>query len=475
MHRGYEPTYPRFTYDGKDKTKWNKLLRMHGEELAKKRISYITNPQTLAERRVMPVRQPIAPVPHPESKTNENIRITTQRRMDDDYKMAYERYLDDGRKIQEAFATAITVITSFCSEEIKQDIHSHITTPGMITRSAEDQYNAAMARLRDRWGPSDQTDVEALRKKLINIDGDDKGFEHAILTFDNLVYSMEQTPKRGADGNIEYEDVRPAFPPPLHVGATAEEQQAWNQQVGQAYAIALEQRGPPRNHRPTEEQLKEYILRALSKSKQSAYRSLSIDAIREENRHWTYSSIRQNILNIARKQAVDDGLRARYHKRKYDDYETRGARENHREERLSYSQDRHQDNSSRKGDIAEDRERSHERSASAQSREGRGPTTMRCNNCASPGHMAKDCPEKKCGVCDQVFASANERKAHWMDTHRKHIILQSAHENRRTRSPKYDGRGRSRSRSNSRSPGRTPAYRRNHYSGYDTEDTTGDF
>jgi hypothetical protein len=452
---------------------------MHNEELAKKRISYITNPQTIAQRRVMPVRQPIAPVPPHETKTHENIRITTQRRMDDDYKMAYERYLDDSRKIQEAFATAITVITSFCSEEIKQDIHSHITSPGMLALSAEEQYNAAMARLRDRWGPSDQTDVEALRKQLINIEGDEKGFEHAIMKFDNLVYSMEQTPKRGADGAIEYEDVKPVFPPPLPPGAAEDEQQEWNQLVGQAYAAALAQRGPPKNHRPTEEQLKEYILRALSKSKQSAYRNLSVDALREEHRNWTYQSLRQNILNIARKQAVDDGFRGRSNKRRHE--------ETYQEKRQSYNQERsHRDSPRSEAEIC-DREEGREISANVQSREDRfgrsgdtskATSTTRCNNCNAPSHWAKDCPEKKCGICGQMFASANERKAHWMDTHRKHVTLQSVREDRRSRSPRYVDRKRSKSRSNSRSPGRTPSYKRNHYSGhegYDSEETTGDF
>ena len=480
MYRGYEPREPKFVYDGKDKTKWNKLIRLHEEELAKRKISYISNPEILQERRLMPVRQPILPVPAHENRTAENIRITTQRRADDDYKMAYERYMDDSRKIQEAFATAITVITSFCTEEIIQDVHSTIRTPEMATRSAEQQYHVAMQRLRDSWGPRDQTDVEALRKQLINIDGDDKGFEKAILKFDNLVYAMEQTPKRGADGNIEYQEVRPVFPPPLHVGATEEEQQAWNQQVGVAYAAALAQRGPPKNHRPTEEQLKEYILRALGKSKQAAYRNLSIDALREESRNWTYASIRQNILNIARKQDLEDGRR---YKRKFEPYEPKGAREAIQENRRSYSQERSCRDSSRKNEQLND----HERSASAQSREGRYskteegprvPYTMRCNNCGQPSHIARDCPERKCGICGATFSSASERKTHWMDTHRKHVTLRLARGDRRSASPKYEGRGRSKSRSNSRSPGRTPSYRRNHYSGhtdYNSEDTTEDF
>jgi rubrerythrin len=484
MYRGYEPREPKFVYDGRDKTKWNKLIRLHEEELAKRKISYITNPEILQQRRQMPVRQPILPVPPHENKAAENIRVTTQRRADDDYKMAYERYLDDTRKIQEAFATAITVITSFCTEEIIQDVYSTIRTPEMAFRSAEQQYHVAMQRLRDSWGPRDQTDVEALRKQLINIDGDEKGFEKAILKFDNLVYAMEQTPKRGADGNIEYQEVRPVFPPPLPAGATEEEQQAWNQQVGLAYAAALAQRGPPKNHRPTEEQLKEYILRALGKSKQSAYRGLSIDALREENRHWTYASIRQNILNIARKQDIEDGGR---YKRKYESYEPKGAREASHERRRSYSQERSYRDSPRKDEHANDQERSQERSASAQSREGRygkmeeqlrASNTMRCNNCGQQSHIARDCPEKKCGICGATFNTASERKTHWMDTHRKHVTLRLARGDRRSASPKHDGRERSRSRSNSRSPGRTPSYRRNHYSGhsgYGSEDTTEDF
>jgi hypothetical protein len=159
----------------------------------------------------MPVRQPILPVPPHENKTAENIRITMQRRAEDDYQIAYEWYMDDSRKIQEA--TAITVITCFCTEEIIQDVYSTIRTPEMATRSAEQQYHVAMQRLRDSWSPRDQTDVEALRKQLINIDRDNKGFEKAILKFDNQVYAMEQTPKRGADGNIEYQEVRPVLPP----------------------------------------------------------------------------------------------------------------------------------------------------------------------------------------------------------------------------------------------------------------------
>lgn len=455
-------------------------MRLYEEKLAEKRISYILNPEELRRRRIEPIREDIIPIPPHESRNAENIRITNQKRRDDDYKLARERYENDLRKIQEAFGLAIPVLTSYCSEEIKQDIYSHLATPDLIGRPNEDRYNTALKRLRERWGPSDQTDIEYLRGQLLTLDGDTLGFEQAVLKFDGLVSAMAQTPKRGPDGNIEYHPTQPVLPDPLPLDATEQQRLEWRIAVGQAYEVAMATRGPAKNHKPSDEQLKEYILCMLGKSKQAAYRNLYTDAVKEENRAWTWESIRQNILNIAKQQARDRGSRG--YKRRYDYGEYKGAHEAHRESKRTRHHEGRYADSSRKDMFEEERSRSRSRSASSQQRDQRhshpGEQQAKCNNCGNRGHFAKDCPEPKCGICGQKFNTATERKVHWIDTHRKHVMSNLSREDRRSRSPgRYDKRY-PRSRSNSRSPGRTPSYRHAHSSSrsdYGSESTTGDF
>jgi hypothetical protein len=475
-----------FKYDGKDKSKWVELMQIVHEKLLVNEIGYITNPAELDQRRREPPEPAIIPLRPNETRAEANIRTTTQNRIDAEYRKARDRWYTDNRHIDNAFGLALTILMGLCTLPIKADVYGWLSEAPQNTLSAQAKYNAAVDRLGSRWGLRNQSDIEVLRDTLNNLDGDDLGWSEAIQIFDQTVVSMEMTPMRAPDGTIAYQHAVPDIPPRPAPDATPEEWEQYREDIVNAVENARGARGAPLNYRPTDAQLKEYLLAALRRSRISKYFNITNEAVKTRNLNWTYREIRQDILDLAQKDATDETVRkARKRMRSPDEYRYRNANYADRDHRRGYSYSstrrRDQDNYDEM-QIQENSRNAHVQSRDAQSpsrdnhqqSRDKSDTQRTCRNCGATGHMARECPDPKCGICEGVFPDTASRRKHWSNVHAAHISLRADRERQRNRSPGNSGKGRVRFRSNSRSgsPGRTPRHSRS-YASYRQSDDDG--
>jgi hypothetical protein len=162
-----------------------------------------------------------------------------------------------------------------------------------------------MSKLKNLYGPCNQGDVEALRRILNKLDGDELGWQRAVQTFDQTVTSMEMTVMRAPDGTELYQERRPQLPERPAADANEEQINEYHQQVIAAVMAANELPRVPLNYRPTDEQLKVYLINALKRSKISQYYSISTKSVLNRNLNWTYKDIRKDIIALAQKDIQD--------------------------------------------------------------------------------------------------------------------------------------------------------------------------
>ena len=297
---------------------------------------------------------------------------------------------------------------------------------------------------------------------------------------------------RAPDGTELYQERRPQLPEPPAADANEEQINEYHQQVIAAVTAANELPRTALNYRPTDEQLKVYLINALKRSKISQYYNISTQSVLDRNLNWTYRDIRKDIIALAQKDIQD----AAYFniKRVYspDQIRMRGASEarvqrSQREYQHGHRYYQHRVTSSAARSASHERSKSRSRSrdrASASSskygNEGNSKgdskkvtiSSITCFNCGKAGHAASDCISTKCGTCGGNFDSADERRIHYGQFHAKTARTtgprgryhgRERHDRSRSRSPGYHHR------SAASSPGRTPNLRA-HYAECDDHD-----
>jgi len=484
-----DPSSPRIAstwkYNGDDKSMWNFFIQKRNELFLKNGINYINDPAEIENRKREPLAARIIAVGLRENRDEENKRKIEQDHINRAYGKALEKWDKDKRLMEDHFGLAITLVAELCSGIIRSDLYSHINGSDFLNTNNEAKYEAVSKRLQTKYGPHNQGDVEALRNILITLNGDEMGWQRAMQIFDQTVTSMEITLQRNGRGELIHDEVPVIFPKRPHEDADEEEWEQYRFNLQDAVAEAKAAIGPPKNYRPSDMQLKEYLLEALRRSKISKYFKISDEAVLARNIQWTYQQIRQDVSDLADRDAQDsarhnnrgphfdpDTIRLRSsnsssasgyrthrsHReyeggRRYKDYKRPHSPSPHRHT-SSYSQQRSR------------RPRSH----SANQHQSHSVTfeNRNCLNCGQEGHLAKDCPSLKCGECGDEFPTAELRRTHWGRNHSAHAnILSHNIPDREGRRPSYSARqsaarssrDRSVSSSRSRSVGRTP-YRR---------------
>lgn len=86
------------------------------------------------------------------------------------------------------------------------------------------------------------------------------------------------------------------------------------------------------------------------------------------------------------------------------------------------------------------------------------PSMPRCSNCNRSGHKTRQCRNRRCGVCHEIFDSPEQRNDHFDTAHRHNRNKRFEHErqsfyrsDRRQQHEKYQGSGKPHSRENSQS------------------------
>jgi len=356
------------------------------------------------------------------------------------------------------------------------------------------------------------------------------GWRRAIQIFDETVTSLEMAAVRNADGEVVRAVIVPVMPVAFAgAGAPTNAQaQAFYLQSQAARAVAVAAVRPVQNYRPTDADLKEYLLKALKYSRNEKYRSISDDAVLNRNMGWTWQQIRSDINNLADRDALDEsGPWKRHHspgpdregrdgrddvesnkrafyevrgrngrgnrersrsrsrgsnsatRRAYsssrekglqaeeDAYRSWGAAEEHRDEKqYAYSATTEHRERSRSGSSGRDggRPRSAMKGANVQF----DTAKVTCYNCGG-NHSVFTCQSKTCGRCKRVFESVQDRKVHYMDVHKR---TSTPDEPRAQRGYFSKDRGHSPARSHNtrssyqRSPSRSP-YRKSYSAEHD--------
>lgn len=503
-----DPSAPRIAsswrYNGEDKSEWNFFIQKRNESFLKSSINYINDPEEVENRKREPETAEIIPIGPREDRSDENRRRIEQDRINRAYGKAQEKWEKDKRLMEEHFGLAITLVAELCSSIIKSDLYSHINGADFIATNNEAKYEAISQRLLLKYGPHNQGDVEALRNILISMNGDETGWQRAIQLFDQTITSMEMTLQRDEQGNPVYDEVPLVYPtrPDDDAGPVAWEQYRYNLQ--DAVDDVTNARGPPRNYRPTDLQLKEYLLEALRRSKVSKYYRICNDAVLARNINWTYQQIRQDVSDLADREAQDNSRMTS--RRPHFDPDTIRLRssnsssshghrthKSHREYEggrryKDYKRSRSAESDSHRGRSSKRTARSRSSSHSADRRDHSVTfNTAKCLNCGEEGHMVKDCPSLRCSTCGDVFATAELRRAHWGNNHARHAKAQYKYMSDQGRRQSYSSSRHSssnqsstapsshtrrnvgtseRSRSRSRSVGRTP-YRKAYYQASD--------
>ena len=497
-------------YDGNDKSKWNKFISQNSEELLRKNIGYILNPEVLAARLAEVPQPPIIPIGLHETPLQANHRIIQQGREDKRWQSLVSKRDNDVRKVEEDFGNAIVILKDQCSDIIRDDLNSILNRPNVLLLGNQAKYNLIYNRLETQWGPHNQGDVDILRDKLISLNGDETGWRLAIQIFDQTVTSMEMTVQRNAEGAVIRGAVVPNLPPLLPGNPTNAQAQAYYAATAAAYQAAAAAEGPALNYRPTDAQLKEYLLAACKRSKIAKYYQISDDAVLNRNLGWTYANIRNDILNLADKDATERSGRGKRsyspahngtalvseRERQYGMIEGRRGGYRHHEgggsdyERAAYlgqtsmsryrGSDRSRSRSSNSRNVYSAIEARSERSRSGSVGRGQNAFSsgkvnfrevggVKCYNCGGD-HIVNQCTSGKCGLCGGQWPNAAERKKHYMSAH--HRISGKKDEKTFTGyASRTGGRGRSPSPyrrphnpSNNRgrspgSPGRTPMHK----------------
>lgn len=351
----------------------------------------------------------------------------------------------------------------------------------------EAKYAAVSSRLQTKYGPHNQGDVEALRNILLYLNGDEMGWQRAIQVFDQTITSMEITLQKDEQGNPTYDEVPVTYPNLPDDNAVAEEWEQYRYSLQDAVAEARAAIGPPKNYRPTDLQLKEYLLESLRRSKVSKYFKISDDAVLARNTHWTYQQIRQDVSDLADREAQDKASQS--NRRPHYDPETIRLRSSN--SLSSYSQRTHKSHREyESGRRYNDYKRPHSpdsyrhnNSSTKQHRRSRSHSAdrqnhsvtfsnLKCLNCREEGHMVKECPSLVCGECGEKFTTAEMRRSHWGKTHgRRHSYKANSSQHHSSHQHEHRERSASASsRSRSGSEGHTP-YR----TAYSQHDYQSDF
>ena len=450
----YQQLSYREKYTGNDHTKWTGLVSKINEELMRKQIGYIQQPEIIALRTAEVALPGVIPIPAHETLNEENVRKTNQYRRESIYKFALSKRENDMRTLENDFGTAIVVLKDQLSDIIKTELNSLQNTAVVMAQTNQQKYQTLYNRLKVQWGPHNQGHVDVLTNILATLKGDENGWRRAMQIFDETVTSLEMTAQRNGLGEEVRGAVVPDMPAPLAaLVPTLAQLLAHHQACRAARLAAAAMEGNVLNYRPSDARLKEYLLNACKRSKIDKYHKISDEGVLPRNLVWTWQEIHADILALADKDALEaNGLGKRSASPGYDKdysdnerdhralYEKRGKynggyRERSRSRsRGSYSAsvdhtDYEQKNNRRgtehnaygaaQGYRERSRSGSGDRPSALKSNSVHFESTYKrkCLNCGDD-HAVRFCQSTKCGTCGKKFTSIEDRKAHyWSDHH----------------------------------------------------------
>jgi hypothetical protein len=183
-------------------------------------------------------------------------------------------------------------------------MHKFLNSDPINRLDPETKYRRLCQYFRERWEPHSSLDVAKIKSDLTSMRGDDPGWRKYLQNFNYFVGSLEQTLQRDANDAIIYGPSPAAVYParPLATAPAADHT---------AYIVACQladeirdakfpHGGPALNHKPTDAELKKFLLDALAASTLRAYQTLYQQYCNRSSTGKTYQDLYNDIHDLVK-------------------------------------------------------------------------------------------------------------------------------------------------------------------------------
>ncbi len=368
-----------------------------------------------------------------ESDEERRARVRAQTLADKSYASREAAYLDGLKKLKQKFNRAMVLVLKHVDAQINLDLHQFLKSDPIKNLEPEAKYKSLREHFSEHWGPHSSLDVTKIKQQLTAMQGDDPGWRKYLQNFKNLVGSLEQTMQRDANDAVIY-GPPPAAEYPARPASTtpAVQLQAYIEACQAADELRDAQfphGGPAFNHRPPDSELKTILLDALSKHRDSVHIRICTNSTATDRSHngKIYTDLYNDIHDLVKYDS--DGVKSSTRDSDAEVEDSDGSWSTRASSRSSNSHSSHrQAQIQHAASVRQAQQLASNTSANSNinyqsSNTGGGSpsnaTREPCKNCKSTSHGTKWCPSPKCYEknCGKTFASADERKAHFIQEH----------------------------------------------------------
>ncbi len=367
-----------------------------------------------------------------ESEEEKRARTRAQYLADKSYANKEAAHLEGLKKLKQKFNRAIVLVLKHVDAQINLDLHQFLKSDPIKKLDPEAKYNSLREHFSEHWGPHSSLDVTKIKQELTEMQGDDPGWRKYLQNFNYFVGSLEQTMQRDANDAVIYGPapaaIYPARPPAT---APAAQLQAYIEACKTADELRDAQfphGGPALNHRSLDSELKTILLDALSTSRLGAYKNLYQQYCNRSHNGKTYTDLYNDIHDLVKYDS--DGVKSSTRDSDAEIEDSDGSRSTRASSRSRNSHSsRRQPQIQHAASVRQAQQLASNTSANSNinfqssNTGGASPsssgTREPCENCKSTSHGTKWCPSPKCYEknCGKTFASADERKAHFIQEH----------------------------------------------------------
>ena len=434
---GREKLPENFVYTQSHKNIWNSFCNFMDERFAEEDLSEILDEDEITRIKTPPTIPPLLEftpenVGDVESEDAKRARVRAQALADKSYASRESQYFEGIKKLAQKFNRATVLLLKHVDALINLDLHQFLKSDAVKRLDPESKYNQLREHFSDHWGPHSSLDVAKIKQELMEMQGDDPGWRKYLQNFNYFVGSLEQTMQRDAADAIIY-GPKPAaaYPPRPLATAPAAQHTAYItacQQADEVRDAQYPHGGPALNHRPTDAELKTILLDALSESRLGAYKTLYQQYCNRSHNGKTYQDLYNDIHDLVKYES--DGVKSSTRESDHEQEDSDASRSTRGSSRSSNSHSSRR-NASIAAAAALQRAQQVAANTSANSNilyqsPGGGSTKNSsnthpepCKNCKGTNHGTKWCPSTKCFEknCGKTFATAEERKAHFIREH----------------------------------------------------------
>ena len=403
-----------FIYHHTKTDDWPILRACLLQEFMKESISHLLYPEQIEEMKRDPSPPRVIPEPPSETPTQRAERLNQQSLFNQDW---LERKKECRRrcstKLQSECQMGMGILLDHVDRDIRIDLQAQLDKPENSRLTDEERWNMLWQRVESEWGPQSHLDVQALKDKLQKLDGDQMrgGWLAYWNKFTEIVSALERIEMRDEHSGIP---LRGPIPPLQELElpeepATSAASNAKKEYTDACIAYVRDMRqlirerdekypsgGPILTHRPSNDELKAILLKALKTCKVPSIRQYYNSLLEIKNKNMPFGLIFDELRNLAlaEQKTTSIGKKRTYHDNNngsLDDQQSKDEEEKYKAVKAFLAV------------MDRDKNKKEKRP---------------CANCKSTSHGTLKCESTKCGTCNKTFKTSDERKTHWDREHK---------------------------------------------------------